>query len=93
MAMRFITQAEYESQDRPARRTPIGTVVVERFHTWKRTQVFAGREIEQRFYQVETCGEMFEYCTNPKYDTGTLYTMDGDGNYKSPSVFREPFCT
>ncbi len=82
-------QSEYEAQT-DAKRLPMGSVVVENFHTWKRNYIFAGREIEQRFYQVETCGEMFEYCTNPKYNEPTLYTMDGHGNCKAPSVFREP---
>lgn len=82
-------QSEYEAQT-DAKRLPMGSVIVEKFHTWKRNYVFAGREIEQRFYQVETCGEMFEYCTNPDYNDAMLYTMDGHGNCKSPSVFREP---
>lgn len=47
--------------------------------------------------RVEIYKWMGKDCSNrgvsSRKDTGTLYTMDGDGNYKSPSVFREPFCT
>lgn len=85
----MMTQTEYESQTTP-KRLPTGSVVVENFHTWKRNYIFAGREVEQRFYQVETCGETFEYCTHPDRGGPTLYTMDSDGNCKTPSVFREP---
>ena len=84
-----MTQSEYEAQTE-TKRLPVGSVIVENFHSWKHNYILGGEAVEVRTYQVETCGESFQYRTHPKYDNGTLYTMDGDGNCKAPSVFREP---
>jgi hypothetical protein len=86
-----MTQAEYEAQA-GTQRAPRGSVVVQDFHSWSQTSMFAGREIETRYYWVRSCGELFQYRTHPNYNDGILYTMDEDGNCKAPSVFREP-CT
>jgi len=82
-------QSEYESQSE-IQRLPVGSVIIEKFHTWAHNYILGGESVEVRTYQVETCGDVFQYRTNPKYDNGTLYTMDEHGNCKAPSVFREP---
>jgi len=90
----MMTQTEYENQgNQPARPSAarIGSVVIEQYHKWTELDSFEGRTVETRVYRLNLWGEWTrEYRTNPKYNTGTLWTMDGDGNVKSPSVFREP---
>jgi hypothetical protein len=89
-----MTQTEYENQtgDTLPSKAPIGSVVIERFHTWKQEIVIDGKPVEVRLYDLCLWGNYgWSYRTNPKYpDSKTLYTMDDHGNVKSPSVFREP---
>lgn len=89
----MMTQTEYENQDftNKVLHQPKGSVVIENYRTWKSTYMEAGKWVEVRYYQVTCMRSIYDYRTNPKYDNGTLYTMDDDGNIKSPSVFREPW--
>lgn len=91
----MMTQTDYENQsDRSGRPSVarIGSVVIERYHRWTEPDSFEGRTVETRVYRLNLWGEWTrEYHTNPKYNIGTLWTTDDDGNLKSPSVFREPF--
>ena len=91
----MMTQTEYENPDRHSirpSRAPMGSVVIERFHMWKHEYMFAGELVEVRIYDLCLFGAFGwgPYRTDPKYNGPRLYSMDGDGNIKSPSVFREP---
>ena len=85
-----MTQTEYENQNEEVpTRKPIGSVVIENFHMWKSSTVFAGEPIEIRYYNLMLWGKPHgPYRTNP--GSNVLYTVDEHGNIKSPSVFREP---
>lgn len=76
-----ITQTQYENMDFETM-LPKGSVIPERFTMW--------RQQKQNYYQVSVRlnhgVEVFTYVE--KY--GILYTTDGDGNAKSPSVFCVP---
>jgi len=88
-----ITQTEYEHEPftKAALHRRRGSVIVEMFTTWKALRWFNGELREVRSYHVWSCGGVYTYSTNPKYpDSKTLWTLDDDGNCKSPSVFREP---
>jgi hypothetical protein len=85
-----MTQTEYENQtEAEPTRKPMGSVVIEKFHTWKQTTIEAGQPVEVRYYNLILWGEPYgPYRT--KQGSNVLYTMDDDGNIKSPSCFREP---
>jgi hypothetical protein len=62
---------------------PKGSVVPERFTMW--------RQAKQNYYEVSVRlphGDVKSFVYVEKY--GILYTTDGDGNARVPSVFRVP---
>lgn len=64
-------------------------VLIERFRMWEYRTTWAGEFVTLRRYDVQWDDTWLSYRTKP--GSNVLYTMDGDGNIKSPSVFREPW--
>lgn len=81
-----MTQTEYEKQGLEPlgefpKRTPVGTVEIERFRTWNQGEI--------RYYDLTLWDET--YGTYRTWgSSNVLWTMDENGEVKSPSVFREP---